>query len=229
MHKELHANFFGLADKGLINFFDKKQRSHFYQKKQVLVYEGSPAIGIYCVHSGRVKVYKIGHEGKQHILRIANPGSILGLEAILASDHYTSNLEMIEDGVVCFIDKETLFDSLKQNPPLAFKIMGILSKDLLSSEEERAELAQASVRERMARLLTILTNSHGIRVNNGICIDLHLTREEMAEMIGTAAETAMRLLKEFKDEKMVEVEGKNIIILDKKRLVESAHLLEESV
>jgi CRP-like cAMP-binding protein len=222
----LGNEFFEQVEKFWKSIFEGRKTRRLYQKKQILFYEGNPTVGIFYIHSGRVKIYKTGPEGKQLILRIANAGDILGLESIFVGQSSTSTAEMIEQGDIGFIDKKSLVEVIQKTPQTALQIIDILAKELLSSEEERVDLAQSSVRERMARLLTLLSKRHGIPVSKGIRINLKLSREEMAGMIGTAAETTMRLLKEFKEEKMVDLEGKHIIILDKKRLGEQAHLEE---
>lgn len=218
------AHFFDHLMKTVGNSLDKRRDLHSYQKRQVLFYEGNPIAGVYFIQSGRAKIYKIGPEGKQHILHIAQSGDVLGLESIFAGERFTSTAEMIEEGSVWFIYKQTFFDLLQQNPPDAFQVIKILAKEVLSNEEERVDLAQSSVHERMARLLILHAERYGIQVNKGTRINLRLSREEMAEMIGTAVETAVRLLKELKEEKVIGVEGKDIIIFDRKRLAHQAHL-----
>jgi len=208
---------------GSLSTVNKLMRA--YKRRQVLFYEGTQALGVYCVQSGQIKIYKTSAEGKQHIFKIAGSGSVLGLEWLFAGDQYGTTTEMLEDGSVCFIEKAKVLEMIGRNSKICRQVMESLALDLEASELERVELAQNSVRERMARLLSILSQSHGTpAAHNGIRISLPLSREEMAEMIGTAAETAMRLLKEFKDEHLVEVAGREIIILDRDRLGKVASL-----
>lgn len=194
-----------------------------YKRRQVLYYEESPAVGIYLVQTGRVKLYKVSPEGKQHILKLAERGDVVALESILASDSYTTTAEMIEEGTVWFLDRETALDLIAREPQMALEIMGTLSQELIKDAEERLDLAQSSVRERLARLLTTLSQHHGISEKRGIRINVSLSREEMAEMIGTASETTMRLLKEFREDQVVEVRGRQIIVLDSSKLLRTAN------
>jgi len=221
----LAANIFCDLPTDLVGLLNEKKIARDYKRKHILFFEGNPTQGIYCIKSGRVKVFKTGPEGKQYILQIAEPKGILGLESVFSNRHFACTAEVIEDGVICFIEKEVIFEILKRNPSTAIKITHILAKELKESDEERLELAQSAVRERLARLLSILSQSHGKKVTNGVLIDLRLSREEMAEMIGTAAETAMRLLKEFKEEKLVEVKGKEITVLDQDGLAKTGQIL----
>ena len=219
------SNIFCDLPPDLISRINDQKITRDYKRKQILFFEGNPTQGIYCIKSGRVKLYKTGPEGKQYILQISGPKEVLGLESVFSNRHFSCTAEVIEDGTICFIDKDLIFQILQKNPSTAIKITHMLAKELKESEAERLELAQLAVRERLARLLTILSQSHGKKVPQGVQIDLRLSREEMAEMIGTAAETAMRLLKEFKEEKLVQVNGKEITILDREGLAKTGQIL----
>ncbi len=201
---------------------------HSYKKKQSIYYEGNPALGIYCVKSGRVKTYKIGPEGKLYILYVAQAGDFLGVEAMFSGDRFVSSGEMLEDGLVGFMDRHTFLHLMQQNSSVAHKVIEILAKNLKTSEEERIDVAQRSVRERMARLLIQLSLRYGIPEERGVLINLKLSREDLAEMIGTAVQTAMRLLKEFKEEKLISLRSKEIIVLDKKGLIRASSLVDGS-
>lgn len=203
---------------------DSSKVSRLYRKKQALYYEAAPSAGVYTVQSGRVKLYKTGPEGKELILRIAGPGDVLGVESVVSGQDHVSTAEMIEDGEVSFVDKASFLDRLRREPENAARVMRLLAKELVASQEERVDLAQSSVRERMAKLLTTLAQRHGSPAKQGIRIQLSLTREEMADMIGTASETAMRLLKDFREEHMLEVNGREIFVLDSNRLSRTAGL-----
>ena len=200
--------------------------NRLYRKKQSLYYEEAPASGVYVVRSGQVKVFKTGPEGKELILRIAKPGDLLGVESVLSGRVHGSSAEMLEDGEVAFVDKAVFLDQLQRDPKLSAEVMHNLASELMASQEERVDLAQSSVRERMAKLLATFADRHGAHVKNGIRIRLFLSREEMADMIGTASETAMRLLKDFREEKVLEVHGREILVLDRNRLLRTAGLEE---
>jgi len=201
---------------------DAIKAGRVYRKKQALYYEATPAAGVYTVRSGRVKIYKTGPEGKELILRIAGPGDVLGVESVLSGQSHASTAEMIEDGQVSFVDKAAFQEQIRHDPEMAANVMRVLASELVASQEERVDLAQSSVRERMAKLLATLAQRHGSPAKKGIRIQLSLTREEMADMIGTASETAMRLLKDFREEHLLEVNGREIFVLDRNRLLRTA-------
>lgn len=223
----LHSVFCHLRD-DLVEVLNQSKKTFFYKKKQVVYHEGTEAIGAYCVFSGRVKVYKSGTEGRQHILEIAGPHDMIGLDAAFYGRHYPSTAEVIEPGVLCFISKSTIHHLIEKDPTLTEDIIMSLAKELRASNEERVELAQGRVRERLARLLLQLSHHYGTVDKTGTRITLKLSREEIAEMIGSAPETTVRFLKEFREGNLLAIHGKEIIILDKNGLEATASLSTDS-
>lgn len=217
-------NIFCRLETALVRHLSSSKTSRIYHKKQALYYEGAPTQGLFCIHSGSAKIFKTGLQGRQLILRMAQAGDVIALEDIFYNKHYTASAEMIEEGKVCFIDKAILMDIIRKDLNTALTVMKALASEIIASEEERVDLAQNSVRERMARLLSVLSESHGTPAGKNVMIQMPLSREEMAEMIGTASETAMRLLKEFRDENVLKVEGRKIVVLDRDKLRKTARM-----
>ncbi len=203
---------------------DQHKTTNQYHKGQVIFYEGNEAFGLYCVFSGRVKLYKTGVDGRQQIVRISGPGDLLGYRSLFAQEPYHATAEALEDSTVCCIDKNAFFPLLSNNPSLAVSVIKKLAKELRSAEELATSIAQRSVRERMAELLLILKETYGRPAKKGIRIDLHLSREEMGEMIGITQETAIRLLSEFKKDGLIEVRERDITILKPDALLETARI-----
>lgn len=196
-----------------------------YQKRESLYREGFPIGGAYWLKSGEAKIYKTGTEGRNHILRIAYPGDFMGLESLFCTpEASSSSAEMLKDGDISFVDRYTLSEAIRVNSGLAFQMIQALAAQVVFSEEENVDLAQNTVRERMARLLATISRNHGVVCEQGVQIELNFSREELAEMIGTAPETVMRLIKDFREEKIIAVEGRKILVFELERLVRLAHL-----
>ncbi|MBI3541429.1 MAG: Crp/Fnr family transcriptional regulator [Deltaproteobacteria bacterium] len=208
---------------GLQDCSDHKT-TNSYKKGQVIFYEGNQAYGLYCIFAGRVKLYKTGVDGRQQIVRIAGPGDLLGYRSLFADEPYAATSETLEDATICCIDKTAFFPLLSKNPELALNVIKKLSRELREAEDLATSIAQRSVRERMAELLLMLKETYGKPTKKGIRIDLQLTREELAEMIGITQETAIRLLSEFKTDGMIEVKDREITILKAAALLETARL-----
>ncbi len=204
--------------------FNRNKTTNHYKKGQVIFYEGNQAFGVYCILSGRVKLYKTGVDGRQQIVRIAGPGDLLGYRSLFAGEPYHATAESLEEAVICFVDNNTFFPMLAANPKLTVSILKKLSKELRVAEDLATSIAQRSVRERMAELLLMLKQTYGKPTKRGIQIDLELSREEMAEMIGITQETAIRLLSEFKKDGMIDVRERAITILNTKALLDTAKI-----
>jgi CRP/FNR family transcriptional regulator len=218
--------FAGLNEDSL-RFLAAHRSSHRYRKGQVLFHEGTPSLGLFCVQSGKVKCYKTQAEGKLYIIKIAESGEMLGLESLVSGASCSMTAEMLEDGSICFFDRITLLDLVRRNPTASLNLIDTLGREVRLSYSERTGLAYSAVRARMARLLALLTRTHGIPGGDGIRIDLPLSREEFAEMIGTAPETAIRLLSEFRRQHLVRLDGKRIRVLDPERLLEMGRIVED--
>lgn len=203
----------------------KRNQARKYKKKQVLYYEGNPVVGLYCIKSGKAKVYKTGPEGKQYTLRLARENDLLGLESLFQKEPYFStSAEMVEDGEVSLVERNVLVDMISRDNKMAYKMMMLLAAQIICDEEQMVDLAHRAVRERLARLLLDLSESYGTRLSHGTRLNLDLTREDIAEMIGTCSKSAIRLLSDLKDEKVIEIRGKDIIILSNERLLEIANI-----
>ena len=194
-----------------------KKTCYFYRKGQIIFYEGKGALGIYCVHSGKIKVYKLGSEGKEQIIRVALPGSLLGLRSVISGRSHSASATALEDSVCCFISKRKFFQLTIKYPDISQRIMVILSNLLDGAEDKITSLAQKSVRERLAEtLLTLEDAFRSDHQTDGTIINL--SREDLANLVGTATETVIRLLSEFKQDKLIEIRGRKIKLLNKRIL-----------
>ncbi|MGB0243292.1 MAG: Crp/Fnr family transcriptional regulator, partial [Bacteroidia bacterium] len=142
---------------------------------------------------------------------------------LLGEESYNASAIVMEESGVCFIPKELFMGVLQRDGVLSMEMMKLLSSDLKHAEESVTHLAQKPVRERLAEALLFMKETYGYQ-SDGITIDLRITREEIANLVGTATETAIRLLSEMKNEKVVGLEGKKIQILDATQLVRIANI-----
>lgn len=196
-----------------------------YKKGQTLFVQGNHPFGLYCVSTGNIKITKIGADGKESIVRIASAGDVLGHRSLFTDQFYTATATALEDTKVCFLDKKFIMKVIQEQPSVSMNIIEKLSSDMGAAENKLSSLHQKNVRERLAELLLLLKESHGIKEEDGRTrIDLKLTREEMATMIGTANETLIRFVSEFKDAGLIEQEGKTIYITNEEELIDWANL-----
>lgn len=184
----------------------------FYKKNQPIFIEGSFPRGVYCVNHGKVKIYAIGDEGKEQIIHIAKEGEVIGFRAMFSGDPYKVSATSLEDGHICFISKDNFLDMIDSNTALRNLVMKELSKELGDRAQFITNLAQKSVRERLAFTLLLLQNVYGEE-------PINLSREDMANFVGTATETLIRLLKDFKEEGLIEVQTRKLTIIDREGLI----------
>jgi len=214
-----------LSDKHLTEL-DQKKTAARYPAHQVIFHEGNQPFGIHCVTSGKVKVYKVDSEGRQQILRIAGPGDILGYRCLLLDEFYSVSAETIEEATVCFFDKQTFLHTLETHPQTALNVMKALSEDLGEVEQRVTDLVQKSVRERLIDLLLKLKARYGSATPQGFLLNIELSREEMAEMIGTTSESVIRQLSDLREEKLIQVDGRKITLRQVEKMALEAGLVD---
>ncbi|GMQ24476.1 Crp/Fnr family transcriptional regulator [Algoriphagus sp. oki45] len=212
-----HSLFSDLPEQHLCTISDHKNLiSH--RKGQILYYEGTNPLGIFCINSGVVKIYKTASNGKEQIIHLAKKGDFLGYAALLGEENYTNSAMIIEDAKICFVPKNAFLATLTKNTEFFKKVTKAISHELGEMEAKLTDATQKSIRERLAFVLLQLADSYGVEGGGSQKIDLILSREEIAGIVGTATESVIRLLSEFKKDKLIELDGKKIIILDKRGL-----------
>lgn len=195
-----------------------------YKKGHTIFFQGNPPFGLFCINSGKVKISKMGNDGKESIVRIAGPGDVLGHRSLFGKENYKATATVIEDASVCFIDKKFIYELLNAEPTLAIKLIEKLSKEMGEAETRTASMYQKNVSERLAELFLTLKDTYGVKEAGRWKLDIKLTREEMASIIGTANETVIRFITDFKNEGLLAQEGKTLYILDEEKLAEFANL-----
>jgi len=197
----------------MINF-EKEFRQ--FRRGDILYKEGSRISGFYCIHNGIIKVFKTGLDGKEQIIRFAKSGDIIAYRSVLSNEVACTSAKVIEDCQVCFIPSEILISLVKSNSSYALEILKLACHELGEANSFITDIAQKTVRERLAEILLLLLNDFGLDEQN--YLQISLTREELANIVGTATESVIRLLSEFKTDKLVELNGRKIKILNKKGL-----------
>ncbi|WKN41146.1 Crp/Fnr family transcriptional regulator [Tunicatimonas pelagia] len=215
--------FGALCSHQLTNISDNKSCT-LYKKGQVLFHEGTRPLGVFCINRGKVKVYKLGYDGKEQITHIANDGGLLGYKALLAEETYQVSAETLEDCTICFLPKSTFLQTLQESSDFNQQIMKQVCHELGLMTENLTNQAQRTVRERLAITLLKLKDTYGMDAQDDGPIEINLTRDDLANMVGTATETLIRLLHEFKEDGLVSTQGRKIRVEDSQGLVRTANL-----
>lgn len=196
-----------------------------YHKGQSIFHEGGFPNGLFCVNNGKIKIAKSGSEGKEQIVRLAREGDILGYRALLSGEKYSCSATALDDASICFIPKQIFFTLIDKNANLSKEMLKLLSHDLKKAEDKITDLAQKPVRERLAEALLFIKETYGLEKDN-TTLNVILSRDEIANIVGTATETAIRLLSEFKQDKILELTGKKISILNLSLLIKTANITD---
>lgn len=183
-----------------------------YKKGTVLYREGNRLTGFYCITRGIVKVLKTGIDGKEQIIRFAKRGDIIAYRSLLSQELACTTAKVIEEAVLCHIPYQTLLYLIQSNWQFAHHMLQIVCRELREANDYITDIAQKSVRERLAEVLLLLKESFDLDRQN--TLQISLTREELANMVGTATESVIRLLSEFKQDKLIELEGRKIKFLN---------------
>jgi CRP/FNR family transcriptional regulator len=191
----------------------------YYPRGSVLFVEGQRPRGIYVLCEGRAKVSIASAEGKTLVLRIAQPGELLGMNATLTGQPFGATVETLERCRINFIPREDLLKLLDRDRMACLGVAQALSRKLSGVvEHTRLLFLSRSASEKLARLLVRWCDEHGKRTAQGIRIDSGLTHEEMAQMICASRETVTRLLGEFKRKDIVSLADKAIFVHNRKAL-----------
>jgi CRP-like cAMP-binding protein len=190
-----------------------------YKKKDDIFTEGDPPEWFFIVSKGKVKVTKLSHEGKEIILEIISPYDIFGGVAVLRNFPYPANAVAMEDSEVIKISRKNLMRLVDRFPNLMYCIALQLGDRMKSSYDSLKNIALERVEARIAALLLKLSNKVGVETKEGVLIDMRLTKQDVADMVGTTVETSIRTFSKFKKQGFVTDADGKIIIRDREGLM----------
>ena len=187
-----------------------------YKRGDFVFHEGNHATGFYCVNEGIIKLYKTGIEGREQIITFARQGDIIGYRSVLSKETFCTTAKVISDAFVCFIPAHRLFKLVESNHDFSLKLIQQACKELGVANKYITDIAQKTVRERLAEILLKLDEQ--FQTNDDGYLNIPLTREELSNLVGTATESVIRMLSQFKSQKLLELKGRKIKLLNKQEL-----------
>jgi CRP-like cAMP-binding protein len=199
------------------------QSDQKYLKGDVIFREGSVPAGIFLIRSGKVKKYKVDSLAKEQIIYVANQEELIGYHAVLSGERYPDSAAAIEDCLISFIPKEDFISVLHRSPAFTQRLLKALSHEFTVLTNSISVIAQRSAPERLAIALIVLREKYKEEGSTEREIVLNISRTDLANMVGIAQENVIRLLKEFKEEGIVETDGRKILIKDVKRLIKKSN------
>lgn len=189
-----------------------------FKKGTTIFHEGQPGTTFYVVKSGRVKVYKLAEDGRELILGVFGDGALFGDVPVFDGGPYPAGAATLVDTQVYAINRDDFTDLITDHPGLALKIVRVLGRRLRQAHGFVMDMALKGAPQRLASLLLRLADQYGKETDDGIYIDLLLTRQEIAELMGVSRETAIRELSKFSQAGTILLKSKRIFIQDLPRL-----------
>jgi CRP-like cAMP-binding protein len=194
-----------------------------YPKGQNIFREGGYPTGIFFIKEGKVKKYKVDKEGKEQIIYVANSGELIGYHALLAEERYPDAAATLEESRIAFIPKEDFLEVLNTSKVLSQRLLKTLSHEYAVFANSLALFAQRTVRERFAMQLVLMREKYKQNFTPGMQVEINMSRDDLASLVGTVRENILRILKDFKEEGILETKGRKIIIKDINKLLRAAN------
>ncbi len=223
LKKEFSKNMAGIHDfineaKGIdaLKKLSEERDVRIYKKKDDIYKEGGYPKGIYFVSKGKVKIYQASESGKELITELHKEGDFFGYLSLLQEEKYASSATALEDSEIYMIPKDDFFSLLYKNAEVSRRFIELLSNNLRENEKQLVKLAYHSVRKRVAEALVKLSDKY--KKDHEQTFSMNISREDLANMVGTATETVIRTLSDFKEDKFIEVAGGTVTILNYDKL-----------
>ncbi|SJZ52588.1 response regulator [Sediminibacterium ginsengisoli] len=224
LKKELQPGLDGLQDlmeyagdtRKVLSDFTGNRNVNKYKRKQAVYAEGNRADYLYYVTKGKIKAFKSNEDGKELVTELYSPGDFIGYTSLIEGTVYKDSAEAIEDAELAMIPKRDFEQLLNNNREIAMKFMSLLAKNVAEKEKQLLSLAYNSLRKKVAEALLLLRNKYHQSQTEEFSIDL--SRENLATIAGTATESLIRTLSDFRTEKMIDIQEGRIIIKDVRKL-----------
>jgi CRP-like cAMP-binding protein len=187
-----------------------------YKKGDVIFEEGETLNGVYCVRDGVCKLTKLSENGKDQVVKLVVKGELLGKRSLISDESTNLGAVALNDMEMCFIPKSEIMMDLNKNPSFTMDVLKNMADDLKDADDSLVDMAQKSVKRRMADTLLYVENNFGNDEEGYLTIVL--SREDYASIVGTATESAIRILSQFKKEGLISTSGKLIKIEDSNSL-----------
>lgn len=186
------------------------------KKGDVLFEEGEKLNGVFCIRYGVSKLSKLSSNGKDQIIKLATKGEVIGKRSVIAEETAGLRATALNDMEVCFIPKDKIVTPLQSNPKFTLEVLKTIVHDLKDSNDAILSLSQKSVKQRIAQALLYIKKNYGEDTEG--YLNLNISREDLASIVGTAIESCIRNVAILKKEELIEFSGKQMRILDPEKL-----------
>jgi CRP/FNR family transcriptional regulator, cyclic AMP receptor protein len=202
--------------KNVLQSLTEDRNVNIYKKKQIIYSEGNHPNRLYYIISGKVKTYKLNDNGKELAMDLFTDGDFLGHVALLEKKVYKDSAVALEDSEIAIIPREDFEELMSTSKEVSQKFVQVLAKNITEKEEHLLAIAYNSLRKKVAEALLLVQSKYKTKSLENLPI--HINRENLAAVAGTATESLIRTLSDFKNEKLIEIVNGNIIITNEKKL-----------
>ena len=224
LKKDLAEGLEGLTDlmkstnisKHSITSITEHRNINKYKKKQIIYSEGNHPNRLYFILKGKVKTYKSNDDGKELVTELYSTNEFLGHIALLEGSAYRETAEAMEETELAVIPKEDFEELINNNPEVVKKFIQLLAKNIAEKEDQLVNMAYNSLRKKVAEALVLLQKKYHKQKDENFLIDI--SRESLASIAGTAKESLIRTLSDFRSEKLIDIQNNGIKILNEKKL-----------
>ena len=190
--------------------------SKIIRKGEVIFEEGDSLNGVYCIRDGVCKMSKLSENGKDQVVKLVVKGGMMGQRSLVSGETANLSAVAINDMQICFIPKQEILNDLQKNSNFSMDVLKRMALDLRDADDTLVDMAQKTVKQRLAETLLYIKNKFG-NDDDGF-LNITLSREDYSSIVGTATESAIRILSQFKKSGLISTSGKQIKIEDEKGL-----------
>ena len=209
--------FAGLSEAELA-FLAQRAVARKFSAGEIVFSEADPCVGMYVVESGHVRIFKTSPGGREQVLSIEGPGGSVAELPVFDGGNYPASVSAVENSTLLFISKQDFHALCLSHPQVALKVLRVVGARLRKLVGIIEELSFTTVRHRLAAFLVRLAQREGTRIDGGVAITLPASNQELAAQIGTVRELVSRNLSRFQSEKLIQVDGRRLVIADVKAL-----------
>jgi len=209
--------FAGLSETELA-FLAQRAVARKFSAGEIVFSEDDPCTGMYVVESGHMRIFKTSPGGREQVLSIEGPGGSVAELPVLDGGNYPASVSAVENSTLLFIAKQDFQALCLAHPEVALKVLRVIGARLRKLVGIIEELSFTTVRHRLAAFLVRLARREGTRVDGGVAITLPASNQELAAQIGTVRELVSRNLSRFQSEKLIQMDGRRVVVADLKGL-----------
>lgn len=211
-----------------LTILDRAKKSREHLPGELIFNEGEACAGIYCIESGLIGVRRFDAHGNSILLRLAYPGDTLGYRSVLTEEKHRVGAEMLQGGRVCFVDRGTVRALIGRTPALGLRFLRRATRELDAAEEKVLSGTTMSIRARFVHLLLVLKERFATSMEDGaFALELPLSRQDLAAMIGARPESMSRTIKSLEDDGIARFSGRTVHVPRLDALLDEIELGED--